>query len=62
MVFGGWLGVNVTGLERAHAVDAAVLAPATERLAFPPEEDTEEAPEEYERGVCHDRRNEPAMC
>lgn len=41
-----------------HLVDLAVLAPATERLALPPEQDTEEAEEENQACVGHDWWNE----
>jgi hypothetical protein len=45
-------------LECAHAVHAAILGPATECLAFPPEEDAEEAPDGDESGVGHDGGDE----
>jgi hypothetical protein len=40
-----------------HEVHTAVLAPATERLAFPPEHDAEGAPKKYKCGIRHDRWN-----
>jgi hypothetical protein len=45
-------------LECAHAVHAAILGPAAECLAFPPEEDAEEAPDGDESGVGHDGGDE----
>jgi hypothetical protein len=45
--------------EDLHPMHLAVLAPATDRLAFPPEDDAEEAPEEDEAAVCHDGWDEP---
>jgi hypothetical protein len=45
-------------LERTHAVHAAVLGPPAECLAFPPEEDAEEAPDGDEGGVGHDGGDE----
>jgi hypothetical protein len=45
-------------LECTHAVHAAVLRPAAECLAFPPEEHAEEAPDGDEGGVGHDGGDE----
>jgi hypothetical protein len=54
-----WDGIR--DLKSTHAMHAAVLAPPAERLAFPPEEDTEETPEGDESGVGHDGTNKAAL-
>jgi hypothetical protein len=41
-------------------MDLAVLTPATDRFAFPPEDDAEETPQQDEAGVCHDGWDEPS--
>ena len=44
-------------LQSAQSVDAAVLAPPTKRLAFPPKENTERAPERNKSRVRHNGRD-----
>lgn len=45
-------------LSHSQAMHAAVLRPAPERLALVVEQDAEEAPQQDQRGVGHDGRNE----
>lgn len=39
----------------------AVLRPPSERLSFPPEQDTEQAPQQYQTPVCHDRGDKSSL-
>ena len=44
-------------LQTALSVHAAILAPATERLAFPPKENTERAPKRNKSRIRHNGRD-----
>lgn len=49
-------------LESSMTVHTAVLAPATERLTLPPEENAKETPEGDECGVGHNGVDEAGSC